>query len=360
MATSPRGVQAWSADHRKVAVGGWEATVELHREVLAGEILDPGKGFARVQTSLEVRWDPLTGHGARLVSAPAPLFPQSDFDLAALGETTGLSCPFCRERIEVATPRFPPEVCEDGRFRQGEAIVFPNLVAYAQYASVAVYGPDRHFLPLDAMTPRLVADNLGGQAAFVRAVTRRDSRARLASISANHMLPSGSSVFHPHTQGSVGPDPTTFQRVLADVPAERFTEYVETEQRVGVRYLGNTGRVAWLASFAPAGPGELRAVVSDASTPADLVRDLVDEVGWGIATALGLYAELGFGSFNLAMYGTPPGNEARPMLVRMVCRANLSPLYRSDVMWLERLHGEAAVDVTPEHIAELAGGRFRR
>jgi hypothetical protein len=29
-------------------------------------------------------------------------------------------------------------------------------------------------------------------------------------------------------------------------------------------------------------------------------------------------------------------------------------------MGLERLHGDAAVDVTAEHIAALAGGRFDR
>jgi UDPglucose--hexose-1-phosphate uridylyltransferase len=84
-------------------------------------------------------------------------------------------------------------------------MVFPNLFANAQYASAAVYGAGGHFLPIDAMTPRLVAGSLGGQAAFVRAVIRHDSNARWASISANHMLPSGSSVFHPHTRGSVGP-----------------------------------------------------------------------------------------------------------------------------------------------------------
>ena len=334
--------------------------MELRSEVLAGEILHPGKGFARVPTSLEVRWDPLTGHGARLVSAPAPLFPASDFDLAALGETTREHCPFCPERIETATPKFPPEICQEGRFRCGEAIVFPNLVAYAPYASVAVYGPARHWLPLDAMTQTIVADNLAGQAAFVRAVNSYAPSARWASINANHMLPSGSSLFHPHTQGSVGPEPTTFQRLLADIPSERFDDYVQTERRVGARYLGSTGRVDWLASFAPVGPGELRAVIWEATSPGELDRDLVDEVGWGIATALGLYAELGFTSFNLATYGTPPGDDARPMLVRTVCRANLNSLYRSDVMWLERLHGEAAVDVTPEQVADRAGGRFRR
>jgi hypothetical protein len=48
------------------------------------------------------------------------------------------------------------------------------------------------------------------------------------------------------------------------------------------------------------------------------------------------------------------------MLLRMVCRANPAPWYRSDVMWLERLHDETAVDVWPEDVAERAQGRFWR
>ena len=55
----------------------------------------------------------------------------------------------------------------------------------------------------------------------------------------------------------------------------------------------------------------------------------------GVATALGLYAELGFWSFNLALYGLPAGH---PLLLRMVCRQNPWPLYRSDVTYLELLH----------------------
>jgi hypothetical protein len=43
----------------------------------------------------------------------------------------------------------------------------------------------------------------------------------------------------------------------------------------------------------------------------------------------------------------------------MVCRQNPRPFYRSDVMYLERLHWEAAVDVVPEELAERAGDRFR-
>src|SRR5512133_1618292 len=83
---------------------------------------------------------------------------------------------------------------------------------------------------------------------------------------------------------------------------------------------------------------------------------LVMELGWGVATALGLYAELGFWSFNLALYGLPAGH---PLLLRMVCRQNPWPMYRSDVTFLELLHWEAAVDVLPEELAERAGDRFR-
>lgn len=151
------------------------------------------------------------------------------------------------------------------------------------------------------------------------------------------------------------------QRLLADVPPGRFADYLDTERRLAARWLGSTGRVTWLASFAPLGPCELRAFLEGVAAPAELEgdRDLVDELGWGIATALGLYAELGFQSFNLAIYGAPPGTAGYQLNLRMLCRSNLDAPYRSDVTLLERLHWEAAVDITPEALAERAGGRFR-
>src|SRR5205814_7370175 len=89
-------------------------------------------------------------------------------------------------------------------------------------SSVSVYSPERHFLPLARMTPELIGDNLASQVEFVRAVMRADDEAVWASVNANHMLPAGSSVFHPHLQGSVNPTPTTFQRLLADVAERSF------------------------------------------------------------------------------------------------------------------------------------------
>src|SRR5206468_1072409 len=114
----------------------------------------------------------------------------------------------------------------------------------------------------------------------------------------------------------------------------------------------------WLASFAPIAPLELRAFVSGASSPVELDEDAVEELGQGIATALGLYAELGYESFNMAIYGAPPDALGYPLNLRIACRSNLEPLYRSDATYFERLHWEGAVEMTPEQLADRARGRF--
>jgi hypothetical protein len=117
--------------------------------------------------------------------------------------------------------------------------------------------------------------------------------------------------------------------------------------------------VRWLCAFAPIGPAELRAFVPGVSALADLNEDLTCELGRGIATALGLYTELGFESFNLAVYGAPPGTQGYVLNLRMVCRANPRPHVRSDATLLERLHWQAGVDVWPEKVAAAGRAHFR-
>jgi galactose-1-phosphate uridylyltransferase len=186
-----------------------------------------------------------------------------------------------------------------------------------------------------------------------------DPESRWASINANHMLPSGSSLFHPHLQGIVDSQPTTVQRMLAGVPTDRFEDYVRTERRAGERYLGDTGRIEWLVSYAPIAPAELRALIRGISSPVEADEDLVEELAHGLTLALNAYAEMGFESFNLATYGAPPGTTGYPLNLRLACRSNLRAFYRSDSTLLERLHWEGAIDLPPETVAERIGGRFR-
>jgi galactose-1-phosphate uridylyltransferase len=333
--------------------------MELKRQTLTSEFLHPGRDFEPYQGQLEVRWDPLTDHTARLVTGGGALLPPSQFDLARYAAETQPSCFFCGDRVEQATPKLLPAIDPDGRIRRGRALLFPNLLTYSQYSSVSIYSPDLHYLPLDQMSGRVVADNLAAQVAFVQAVSRYDPAANWASINANHMLPAGSSLFHPHIQSSVDPVPSTMQQLLAHAGPDRFRDYLDTEKRLGERYLGSLGSTEWLVSFAPQGFNEIRALVPGVASPAQLTADQVEELGEGIARVLNLYGELGFQSFNMAMLGAPPDLEGYLLNLRLVCRSNLQPLYRSDVTYFERLHWQAMVDGRPEDLAERARPRFR-
>jgi UDPglucose--hexose-1-phosphate uridylyltransferase len=342
----------------KATPSGEDLTMDLlRRELLTAEMVEPATG-AEIRTTIEVRVDPLTGHSSRIVPERG-LMPPNEFDLEAFARENQARCPFCPERIEALTPRLPPAVDPAGRITRGEAVLFPNLHAYSSHSCVSVYSPRLHYLPLDRMTDRLLADNLLAQVTYAKAVIAADPESRWGSINANHMLPSGSSLFHPHLQGIVDSQPTTLQRLLADVPATRLQRYLEAERRLGKRYLGDTGRVEWLASFAPIAPAELRAFCKDVASPAELEEDLVAELAHGLALALGTYAEMGFESFNLALYGAPPATDGYRLNLRLACRSNLKPFYRSDSTFLERLHWEGAVDLMPESVAERIGDRFR-
>lgn len=313
-------------------------------------------GTEEVRTGqVEVRWDPLTGHSTRLVS-DATLLPPTSVEIAAVVAESRPGCPFCADALETQTPRFPPEFAAEGRFRSGAAVLFPNLVDYAQYSGVAVYDPSLHHLPLERLTTDLLADNLRTQADFLSAVRRADPQAEWMSVNANHLPPSGSSIYHPHTQGAAHPVPTTMQRLLAAVAPETYAEYLAAEQRLGARYIAHTGGIHWLSAFAPVGPAEVDAVIPGLHSPDNLASGLLSELADGLSRLLRLYADMGVSSFNLACYGTPI--EGHPLHVKLIARSGMAPYYRSDAMYLERLHWEAASGIRPEALAEQARASF--
>jgi UDPglucose--hexose-1-phosphate uridylyltransferase len=324
----------------------------FERETFEAELLDPRRGFELTRTPVEVRRDPLTGHSARIL--PAGSFPPpARHDLDLLAAATRDTCPFCAERIEEQTPRLAPEIWPEGRIRVGEAILFPNLVPYAKWSSVSVYSPDRHNIPLHELTPRLLADNLRTQREFARAAHDHDRASTWISVNANHLPPAGSSIFHPHLQGSANPLPTTMQRLLAHVDLDDLHAYLAAEHEAGDRLVESSTSVTWLASFAPLGPGEICGFVDGARSSYELADAEIDQLARGISAALHVYDELGFQSFNLALYSVGDF-----VLVRLVARAYFGAAERSDAMWSERLQWEAATDLAPERVAELARAAF--
>jgi UDPglucose--hexose-1-phosphate uridylyltransferase len=328
--------------------------IAFERETFEAELLDPRRGFEPTRTTVEARRDPLTGHGARIL--PAGSFPPpARHDLERLAAATRDACPFCPERIGEQTPRLPPAVWPEGRIRAGEAVLFPNLVPYAKWSCVSVYSPERHALALTELAPSLVANNLRAQRDYGRSVLAADPSAQWISVNANHLPPSGSSIFHPHLQGSASPAPTTMQRLLADLAPNAIRALIAAERADGARLVASSGGIDWLASFAPLGPAEICAFVSGAGSAHELEDARVDELAPGISAVLRVYDGLGFQSFNLALYGVPG---AEFLLLRLVARAYFGGAERSDAMWSERLQWEAATDLAPEHVAELARATF--
>ena len=332
-------------------------TIDFRHERFTAELLDPRRGFEPTRTEVEVRWDPLTGQSCRLLPS-GTMMPPAAQDLEALAERSRPTCPFCAERVEQETPRFPEAVLSGGRVRVGEALLFPNLLPYAKWSSVSVYSPERHVLPLEELTPSLFADNLAAQVEFARAVLAHDPTSAWVSINANQLPPSGSSIFHPHLQGAAHPVPTTVQRVFAELDAARLRQHVELERAAGERFIATVGPVEWLASFAPGGLAEIRGVVSGAGSTVDLERERIASLASGLSAVLLLYARLGFQSFNLAIHGAGSGDRDPMLVLRVVARAFFGPLLRSDVMWSEGLHAEVATDLWPERVAELVRDAF--
>jgi galactose-1-phosphate uridylyltransferase len=145
------------------------------------------------------------------------------------------------------------------------------------------------------------------------------------------------------------------QRLLAAVPAEDVHAYVTAERESGERFLASSEGIDWIAGFAPLGPAEVYAFVDGIGSPHELEDARIDELARGISAVLRLYDRLGFQSFNLALYGIPG---ARTSILRLVARAYFGAAERSDAMWSERLQWEAATDLAPEHVAELARAAF--
>jgi galactose-1-phosphate uridylyltransferase len=330
--------------------------IDLRREPLSARFYSPD-GSEEVERRLEVRFDPLLGTSARIAQGVS--LPKADPFALALAQAADPHCPFCPERLEQMTPRTAPAICPEGRIREGETILFPNLVPYSQYAAVAIFST-RHWLSPREFTPDLITDNLTAALRFIREAHRLDRRAQHCAYNVNYLYPSGGSLPHPHAQIYLDPYPTTLMGLQREA-AERYwsrhgrsfwEDLIETEEGLQERFVGRIGATSWMTAFAPLGFNEVRAVVSGRETLLDLTDEESGALSLGISRVLSWYEASGYNSFNLALYSGPLGGAPgfRVNLI-MVTRSALVPNYRSDAMHLERLHWEAAVDRAPEALA---------
>jgi len=325
---------------------------------------DLAAGGAWTRVRLRWRRDPLTGAGARILTG-VKLQPASRPDLTELTAKPAF-CPFDAEHLQTATFPFPAELTTEGRIRVGQAVVVPNILAYATHSAVGIYDPGRHFLDLDDLSPALVGDALAAMVRHAQAVRRLDPAARWSSINANYLPPSGASLVHPHLQSAHDAYGLTGQRFLADRSAawqERRGSYwaaLVEQEAGGPRWVGSTGRVAWLTPFAPSGFHEVWAVVSGAADVSELTEEDCRALGQGLSRVLGAFRAWNLSSFNFAVIGGGPDarEHGYQVVLKVLSRSNPEPWYRSDATYFERLYGEALIDLSPEEVADGVRARF--
>lgn len=331
--------------------------IEFRRERVTSRFQSPD-GSHELTRDLEIRYDPLLGYSSRI--AGGITLQKADPKAIEPLQAPDPACPFCPDRIEQVTPRISPRIWSESRMCEGETVLFPNLVPYSQYAAVAVFSPQRHWIAVSGFTTQLIRDNLKASLRYARAVHEADPSAEFMAWNINYLWPSGGSLPHPHAQVSLDAQPTTMVRAIESASARYFGEHgrsywddlAEEERRRGERFVGETGRVAWTTAFAPLGFNEVRAVVRGGEGMFDIADDDLGSLADGITRVLRFYDKLGYNSFNLAMYsGRLSGSPGFRVNLAMITRTALLPYYRSDAMYMERLHWEAAVDRAPEEIA---------
>jgi UDPglucose--hexose-1-phosphate uridylyltransferase len=334
------------------------------------EILNPLRQFQREQQRVELRRDPLLGsvsvYNPALKGKAQVFFGAIDWDLVErLAQQSASSCVFCPEHLD-RTAQYPPELVPDGRLRVGEAVLFPNLHALAQYHAVVALSR-AHFLRLDELRPRLFADALIAAQRFVDIVYRRDAAAAFVSVNANYLFPAGASLMHPHVQLLMGRQPysaharlvSACQAYYAQHGSAYHADLVVEERRIGARYIAQRGPWHWLSAFSPTGSNEILAIHPQAGDFAALDDAELEALAEGLHAVLRLYQKLGYLSFNWTLFSLRAGGDAGfRCLLRIVNRQNPYPNYRSDDFFLQKLlHSEVILQL-PEELAREAREEF--
>ena len=336
--------------------------VKFEKQIQATRILSPITGFTPQIQVVERRKDPLINRWCRInvERANRPKSKAGDSTVPQLVESTAKNCPFCPKHIQTSTPKFPSDLLPEGRLQVGEAVVVPNLFAFAQHHAVVVLTKN-HFLPLDEFYPELILNGLKASLKYLEAVRASNLRVRYASINWNNLPTAAASMLHPHLQIIADEAPTLYSSESI-VSSERYYEengvsywldLVEAERELGERYIAGFGESSWLSSFCGMGNNEILGVLN-ASNLFELSESELSDYSEGLSMMLRGYHIMGIQAFNLSLYSGPldvntPGFSVHS---RMISRPDVKSTYTADTGFMERLHDEIVVETMPEEVTK--------
>lgn len=341
--------------------------IGFHKEITAGRYLNPFKNFEEKEILIEERYDEITGVASRIL--PYRVKPAQKPDTSAyLEKSPPALCPFCPELLDKITPRFTPDINPEGKFKHGDARLFPNAFPYDPSNTVAIFS-SRHFMALDELTAQAMRDGFAVCRDYFYRIAEMQQGYQYCSINWNYMPPSGGGLIHPHLQTIVGKNPTNFVRRLM-ASAENYSkatggrnlwrELLIREEETAERFIVNTGAINWLTAFSPKGmAGEVDFYFKEKTSFFDLTEANFDEFLKGLSRIfLHLYIN-NFMSFNLSLYATMTPDKHFWVQGKIVPRFELNPLGTSDLNYFEKLHDEIICPVVPEQLCKELQAYFQ-
>ena len=333
-------------------------SIPFRMEVEDMQFYDPTQDWAPFSRKAEVRYDPLTGQSARILYYPIGDIPRADH--AQMAAQTAEFCPFCPDKVERVTPRFPEAITPEGRFHRGESIIFPNMFPYDRHSAVGIFS-GQHYVQLTEFTAPMLTDGFLNAQAYLTAVLAHDPESVWQSINWNYMPVAGGSIIHPHLQIVASPEATNYQRatysaaqLYRESTDENFYDVlVAEEERRQERSVGVTGngKVHWTVAFAPQGQIDIIGVLPDKSRLVDVEVDEWAALADGLLPVFSYFDSQNFTAFNLAAFGAPDVSNAYSVHVRVVPRTTLGLLGTSDNNYFKVLHNEALSLKNPEEAA---------
>jgi len=326
---------------------------------------NPFRGFSMHEIPFEIRYDPLTGQPTRIFDLPYRPVGRPDFE-ELIRKSREMSCPFCPESLEKATPLFPEEIIPGGRLHEGAACVFPNLLPLDRYAGVCIFGKD-HFIVPGGFTADIIRDGFTAARTFIKSVARNDPGTRFFNVNWNYMPPSGSSMIHPHLQVNCGVIPTCQLRMQMDCSHAYFLkngrtfweDYMDAERESDERLLTETGSTFWVMSFAPQGAlPDIWCIFEACRSLLEWKDEERDDFIKGLTAALRYFDREGFYSFNMALFSGRENDHYR-VNARITPRMLLREIGNSDQTYHQVLHREPCSMRPPESVREKVLRAFR-
>jgi len=330
--------------------------IDFVKEIIKTEFLNPLKDFQMDSQIIERRTDPLTGDKCRINIQRSRRPKQTEIPE---NKDVGKKCYFCPKNIDETTPKFSPQLVPEGRIREKDFVLFPNLFPFGKYHTVGALG-EKHSLELNEFTPEIWKNCLRGCIKFFNIVNEKDPKVRFPSLNMNYSPFAGASIEHPHVQVVVDELPSEmtdkyFRKSwdYFDKKKSNFWQDLITQDKE--RFIGESDSMIWLTKFCPMCNDEIVGIMKGiTSSFLEMNEKQIEDLSDGISRIFkGLY-ERGIRGINLAIYSAPFNEHLGHFFslnVRIVSRPS-GKAYTSDRGFSEILHEEPIISTIPEDLAK--------